>query len=207
MDELSREQLDFLAKHNVELKYVFNAKGMSKVEYRQIMKELNKYIAFNVTPCNNSGHTLRSRSGHCVQCNTAALAFQKRNDAAGITYIAGSILGRVIKIGFTKAVEIRAKSLNSSNYAGFNDWEILFAITSENAGRIETKANSALRKYVFSTDYDHDGHWQDAHETYLCSFSNARKIVLDICLENKYEFENHRDTNTVKYEFKNLIKL
>jgi hypothetical protein len=207
MAELTKEQLDFLAKHNVSLKYVFDATGLSKTEYRPIMKELNKYIAFNVTPCNKSGHELRTRSGHCVQCNTAHLAFQKRNDSSGITYIAGSINGEVIKVGFTKAVEIRSKSLNRSNYAGYNDWEILFAIESGDAGRIETKANATLYKYAYSTDYEHDGHWQDSHETYHCSYSNAKKIVLDICDENDYKFEKRLNVKSEKYEFRNLLKL
>ncbi|MCX2680145.1 GIY-YIG nuclease family protein [Galbibacter sp. EGI 63066] len=206
MHGLTKEQINFLNEHRVHLKFVFNAKGMSKSKYRPIMKELNKYIAYNVTPCKKSGHTLRTRSGHCCQCNTAHMAFQKRNDSVGVTYIAGSLTGNVIKIGFTKAVEIRSESLNRTNYAGFNDWKVLFALKSKNAGRIETRANSLLNNYAFSLDYEHDGHWQDSHETFHCSYSKAKKFVKQVCSENNYDFESIRESLTEKYEFRILKK-
>jgi hypothetical protein len=206
MQRLTKKQTDFLNEHKVHPKFVFNANGMSKSDYRPIMKELNKYIAFNVTPCKKSGHTLRTRSGHCCQCNTAHMEFQKRNDSAGITYIAGTLTGNVIKIGFSKAVEVRSESLNRTNYAGFKDWKILFGLESKNAGRIETKANTLLNDYAFSLDYEHDGHWQDSHETFHCSYSKAKEFVNQVCSENKYEVEIVQNNPTEKYEFRNLKK-
>lgn len=207
MEGLTKEQLDFLKEHKVHLKFVFDAQGMSKSVYRPIMKDLNKYIAFNVTPCNKYGHTLRTRSGHCCQCNTAHMAFQKRNDSIGVTYIGGTLTGNVIKVGFTKAVEVRSESLNRTNYAGFNDWKILFALESKNAGRIESKTNSLLNSYVYSLEYEHDGHWQDSHETFHCTYSKAKDFVKEVCSENNYEFNIVKDSNTDKYEFRNLKKI
>jgi hypothetical protein len=207
MKGLTTEQLGFLKEQNIHLKYVFNAEGLSKSEYRLIMKELNKFIAYNVSPCQQERHTMRTRSGHCCQCNTASIGFQKRNDSAGIVYIAGSKFGELIKIGFTKAVQIRAKSLNQSNYAGYNDWEILFAIKSENAGRIETKANSLLRRYAFSNEYEHDNHWQDSHETYRCSYSKAKEFIERAYSTEKYHIEIEKNISTTIYEFRNMRKL
>ncbi|MEX0595006.1 MAG: GIY-YIG nuclease family protein [Candidatus Paceibacterota bacterium] len=207
MEDLTQKQLDFLREHDVHLKYVFNADGMSKSEYRLIMKDLNKYIAFNVTPCRKSGHTLRTRGGHCCQCNTAHLAFQKRNDSAGISYIAGSLSGNIVKIGFTKAVEIRSESLNRTNYAGYDDWKILFALESKNAGRIETKANSLLRSYASSLDYEHDGHLQDTHETYRCSYSRAKEFIKQACIDSNFDYDIVKNSASNKYEFRNLRKL
>jgi hypothetical protein len=97
---------------------------MSKSEYRQIMKELNKYVAFNVIACRKSGHTLRTRTGHCIQCDTARLAFMKRHVSEGIIYIAGSKEGEIMKVGYSKAVEVRQESLNRTQYAGYKDWVI-----------------------------------------------------------------------------------
>lgn len=207
MEELTQEQLDFLKAQNIHLKYVFNAKGLSKSDYRVIMKELNKLVAYNVAPCQKDGHTLRTRSGHCCQCNTANIEFQKRNDSAGIVYIAASKLGQLVKIGFSKAVEVRAKSLNTTKYAGFYDWEILYAIKSDNAGRIETKSNSLLREYAFSLNYDHDNHWQDSHETYHCSYSKARQLVEKAIQDLGCKFVIERNVTTDNYEFKNLRRL
>ncbi|WP_272151046.1 GIY-YIG nuclease family protein [Tenacibaculum aiptasiae] len=189
------------------MKYVFNAENLSKSEYRIIMKELNKMIAYNVTPCRQKGHTLRTRSGHCCQCDTAKIAFQKRNDSSGIVYIAGSLTGEIIKIGFSKAIEVRAESLNRTKYAGFNDWKIIYALKSKNAGRIETISNSLLYKYAFSIDYKHDGHWQDSHETYHCAYSKAKKIVEKVYQEKNYNVKIEKNSQTIKYEFRNLKNL
>jgi hypothetical protein len=207
MKVLTRDQIRFLKEHNIHPKYVFNAEGLSKSEYRVIMKELNKLVAFNVTPCSKEGHTLRTRSGHCCQCNTATIAYQKRNDSAGIVYIAGSLTGQLIKIGFSKALKIREESLNRTKYAGFGDWKILYALKSEKAGQIETKSNSLLRKYSVSAEYNHDGNWHDSSETYQCTFSKAKEFV-----ERAYESLNdnvliERNSSTKEYEFKNLRRM
>ena len=207
MAGLTSEQIRFLKEQKVEPKYIFDADGLSKSEYRVIMKELNKLVAYNVTPCLKEGHTLRTRSGHCCQCDTAKLAFQKRNDSGGIVYIAGSLTGELVKIGFSKAVEVRTESLNRTKYAGFNDWKILYALKSKNAGRIETRANSLLHKYAFSVDYEHDGHWQDSYETYHCAYSKAKEFVKKAFQSENYEVEIERNSPTEKYEFRNLKKL
>jgi hypothetical protein len=207
MADLTSDQIRFLKEQNIHPKYVFNAEGLSRSEYRIIMKELNKLIAYNVSPCQREGHTLRTRSGHCCQCNTAYIGFQKRNDSGGIVYIAGTLTGKLIKIGFSKAVEVRAESLNRTKYAGFNDWKILYALKSESAGRIETKSNSLLRKYAFSIDYDHDGHWQDSSETYHCAYSKAKSFVEKSYKSENYKVKIERNSPTREYEFRNLKKL
>ena len=207
MAGLTSDQIRFLKEQNIHPKYVFDADGLSKSEYRVIMKELNKLVAYNVSPCQKEGHTLRTRSGHCCQCNTATIGFQKRNDSAGIVYIAGTLAGELIKIGFSKAVEVRAESLNRTKYAGFNDWKILYALKSENAGRIETKSNSLIHEYAFSTDYEHDGHWQDSTETYHCAYSKAKEFVEKAYRAQNYKIDVERNSPTDKYEFRNLKKL
>jgi len=204
MTELTKEQLEFLKEQGIDLKYVFNAFGFSKSEYKNLMKELNKIVAFNVAPCQSQGHTLRTRSGHCCQCNTAVLEFQKRNDSEGIVYIAGSLTGKLVKIGFSKAVEVREESLNRTRYAGFLDWKILFALRSKDAGRIENKTNSVLRPYACTHDYNHDGHWQDSKETYSCAYSKAKEALHDAYQLNGFKVEKVRDILTTEYEFPNI---
>jgi hypothetical protein len=80
MKNLTAEQIDFLNSHNISLDKVFDASGFSLSEYKVIMKDQGKQIAYNVAPCQQYGHTLRTRAGHCIQCNPAAIAFIKRND-------------------------------------------------------------------------------------------------------------------------------
>jgi hypothetical protein len=206
MNQLSKEQINFLNEQKIDLKYVFNADGLKKDEYRKVMKDLNKFIAFNVTACKAKGHTLRTRSGHCCQCDTSKIEFQKRVDSKGITYLAASTQGEIIKIGFTKAVEIRSESLNRTKYANLSDWEILFAIESELAGRIENLVNSELNKYFFSINYNHDNHTQDSYETFHCSYSKGKELVFDICKKNEFDYKIVKNSTSNKYEFKNLIK-
>lgn len=207
MPDLTPDQIEFLIEQDIPLKYVFDADGFSKREYRPLMKELNKLVAFNVSPCQSKGHTLRTRSGHCCQCNTAALGFLKRNDSAGIVYIAGTLTGELIKIGFSKAVEVRAESLNRTRYAGFLDWKILFALSSKDAGRIENKANSMLRAYAYSADYKHDGHWHDSKETYFCAYSKAKEFLQRAHQSEGFDVHIELDVKTIKYEFRNLRRI
>ena len=206
MNELTQEQLKFLKKHEVDLNDVFDARGLSKTEYQNEMSITGKYIAFNTTPCKLSGHTLRTKSGHCCQCKTSTIAFQKRNQSVGIVYIAGTQNGQIMKIGFSKAVGVRAESLNRTRYSGFNDWEILFAIKSDHAGRIENKANLLLYRYLHTLEYNHDGSNHDSHETFQCSFSRAKDMLLKASVDNKFTFDVVVDLKATDYEFKNLIK-
>lgn len=206
MSKLTHEQFNFLLEQKIEIKHVFNAEGLRKEEYKKIMKDLNMIIAYNVTPCKAKGHTLRTRSGHCCQCDTSKIAFQMRADASGITYLAGSLKGEIIKIGFTKAIEIRSESLNRTKYANYSDWEILFAIQSKFAGKIENNSNSLLNKYFLSNDYEHDNHIQESYETFKCSYNKGKEVILDTCRNNNFEFKIIKELNIDNYNFKNLIK-
>ena len=207
MNKLSNEQIDFLKAHNISIDKVFDATGYSQSEYRIIMKDLGKQIAYNVTPCQQFGHTLRTRSGHCIQCNPAAIAFIKRNDSEGVVYIAATRKGKIIKIGYTKESSIRDESLNRTKYAGFNDWLILFAIESPIAGQIETEIKSVMLPYNREFDYNHDGHQQESGETFSCSYSKAKTTLLDLCKNRNHNFSIQKEIIIDKYEFRNLKRL
>lgn len=207
MKNLTLEQIDFLNSQNISLDKVFDATGYSQGEYRLIMKDLGKQIAFNVTPCQQFGHTLRTRAGHCIQCNTAAIAFIKRNDSEGIVYIAGTQKGKIIKIGYTKKASIRNESLNRTKYAGFNDWQILFAIESSIAGQIEAENKSAMLRYSRGFGYNHEGHQQESGETYTCSYSKAKTTLLDLCKNRNHHFSIQTEIKSDSYEFRNLMRL
>ncbi len=207
MNGLTYEQKEFLKKHNIPLNKVFDAKGLSQPEYRLKMKSLDKLIAFNVTPCRKAGHTLKTRSGHCVQCKPANIEFQGRSDSSGVVYIAGTQKGKIIKCGYSKAFEIRSESLNRTGYGSFNDWEILFVIKSAIAGHIELEIKSLLRAYSIVSEYNHDGNDHDAGEIFQCSYSKAKATLIDLCKDRNHEIEIQKDTITDRFEFRNLKKL
>ena len=74
---ITKEQLKFLETQKISLDKIFDATGLSKTEYHKSMKEMDKIIAIGVTPCAKFSHSMRTRNGHCVQCNTATIAFRK----------------------------------------------------------------------------------------------------------------------------------
>jgi hypothetical protein len=206
MNGLSIEQLGFLKEQKVPLDKVFDALGLSKSEYRVLMKEQGKIVAFNVSPCTSSGHTLRTRSGHCVQCNTAYLGFQKRHDTSGYIYIAGTKRGEIIKVGFAETIEYRQKSLVESKYAGFDDWKILITIFFPNSGIIERSMQDKLNKYSRKLFYKHDGKMQEASEIYSCSLSKAKNILFEICNDLNIDYNLSKNYTLDDYEFRNLAK-
>lgn len=201
MEGLTKEHLAFLKLHNVDLDRVFDSEGLGPIVYKPKMKSQGKLIAFNVTPCRNAGHTLKTRSGHCPQCNPAYLEFQKRNDSSGVVYIAGSHAGQIIKVGFSKALEVRDESINRTRYASYNDWTMLYAIQSSAAGQIENEIKSKLSQYSTEFVYEHDGHIQEAGETFTCSFSKVKSTLVALCKSKKYQTELRLDIKTDKFEF------
>ena len=175
---------------------------MTQSEYYPIMKRQNKLIAYNTPPCKN-GHTLRTRSGHCPQCNTACLRFLQRSSEKGFVYIAAGLKGKICKVGFTSSVPTRAESLNRTSYANLQDWEILFAIQSDNAGKIEEAVKSTLYQYADTLDYDHDGKLQSASELLRCNYLKIKETILAICKVNKYQYKIVLNTDNSIYLFEN----
>lgn len=205
--EVSESERLFLESQNISEYELFNAKGRPVSQCKQEMENHGKLFAYNTTPCRNYGHTLRSRSSHCIQCNTARIAFQRRHESAGMVYVAGSLKGSIIKIGYTKDVQIREESLNRTGYAGYYDWIVLFAIRSINAGEVESRLDMALKNYSYSLDYLHDGGVQEANEIFKCSYLKCRQAMLDICESYCNDYNIVIDLNKNEYDFRNLRRL
>ena len=200
MKGLTVEQKRFLESQGLSEQDLFNAQGMTQSEYYPIMKQQNKLIAYNTPPCKN-GHTLRTRSGHCPQCNTAYLRFSRRSSDAGFVYVAASLSGRISKVGFTSAIATRAESLNRTYYASLNDWKILFAIQSQNAGRIEDAVKSSLSQYSDTLEYDHDGKLQSASELLRCNYLKIREAIISVCKKYKYKYKTVLYLDEPDYQF------
>ena len=92
----------FLNENKIPLSSVFDATGLSRSKYSPIMEKLEKWIAIGVTPCKKSGHTMRTKLGHCIQCNLLSNSFLLRHINVGEIYIAGTKSGHFLKIGTSK---------------------------------------------------------------------------------------------------------
>lgn len=201
MARLSKNQKFFLERQHVSLSSVFDATGLERSEYYKSMKLLDKELAMGVTACAKGGHRLRTRSGHCVQCNTASLAFQSRHSAVGFVYIAGSIALNVIKAGFSKSVEDRIINLNTLGYGGADDWVCLYWVKTKNAGEIEFQTHSALEQYAAPKTYERYGCEVNCLETFSCDAALAISEIINLVEPNSESWEIG---DTSAYQFDTL---
>lgn len=200
MSKLVDEQERFLLQHGISVGSVFDATGLGKIEYRKIMKSLEKTVAIGVTACRKGGHTLRSRSGHCIQCNPAALAFQSRYTKSGFVYIAGSETLKVIKVGFSGDVESRIESLNELNYGGASDWTGIYWVQCESAGKIEFDTHERLSNYAAPKQYVRGGTTVDCLETFSCGADSAI-LTLNKLVSDPIDVWQVDDFTLKKYQF------
>jgi hypothetical protein len=92
-------------------------------------------------------------------------------------YIAGSLTGRVIKIGTAKDIPQRERQLRAERYGGFSDWIVLFSIWANEAGRVEYDASSRVGGRRIYRSYSKDGVEQTAIEVLEAPFSAAEKAI------------------------------
>lgn len=81
---------------------LFDATGLKASDWKIQMKALGNLVAFGVTPCLQYGNTLRTRAGHCLQCNTANLSYLKRMSESADVYVCWSKISHIAKIGLSK---------------------------------------------------------------------------------------------------------
>ena len=181
-EDMTSEQVNFCKHHGIKMKYLLNAKNMSTSEWKNRLEAEGKVFAYNTSICrrgHNSG--IRSKSGHCVECNPSAISHSLRSHIEGIVYIAQTDKGGIIKVGMTSDYVERENSLNRTEYAGYNDWELLYATKVERAGKIEDIAQQLLSKYSISKLYDHDSHLTEAYELFSCNPATARAAIEEAC--------------------------
>ena len=177
--KLSDQQISFLQDIGVDLADVFDATGMKRAEYSAIMEENGYRIAYGVTPCNNGGHTLRTRSGNCVQCNPANLTFQDRYESSGWIYVARSKAKDIIKVGVTSLIAKREASLNKTAYGGCSDWVIVYSRRMERPAVIEKKCHKFLSEYAYYSSTNKHGRRQSTYELFSCSADLAIDYIKD----------------------------
>ena len=176
MAELSNEQLKFLRSQKIPPSAMFDASGLKKADYQNAMKAEGKCFCYGGNDCNN-GHALKARSGHCIQCDHARIGFMLRNDADAYIYIAASVTGRLIKIGCTIDIAVRAAALNRLQYGGQNDWHILATAYTPAAGKVEFEAHAALSRFNVPGEYVKAGRRQRCYELFRCDFQDAREAL------------------------------
>src|SRR5690242_11189342 len=95
---LTASELTFLASQNLSAEDVFDIRYHHSSVWPRLMKEAGKTIGLG-SPCRKARHRLRTRGGHCCQCDTSKLAYAARYDLHQRVYILGSVKAGLLKIG------------------------------------------------------------------------------------------------------------
>ncbi len=178
MARLTAEHSAFLKKHGFACPrdWVLNASGMTRVQYREALRQERKLFAYGVAPCPR-GHTLRTAGG-CPQCDTSYIAYARRSRLPGYVYILKS--GRLTKVGFSQDVPNRVYIANVEGYAGAQNWSLRARYYSPNAGQIEMAAHRALGQYGATQPWDRNGTTIQSREVFKCSYETARQALLTV---------------------------
>lgn len=178
MAALSDSQRDLLAKFGICESDVFDAsKHPSKTAFYPQMKSAGKLIAINTNPCRASGHRMRTRSGHCIECNPEVLAHSLRAQLGGFVYVFESKIRGLIKIGFSQLPLERLDQINSRRYSNASDWSVSYTKESKDAGRVEIATHQILEPFRYSSDYEYLGGLRGTNEIYKCDAKTARDAV------------------------------
>jgi hypothetical protein len=114
--------------------------------------------------------------------------------------MAGSLSGRVIKIGTTRDLNQRENQMRAEGYGGSNDWVILFYVHVNKGGEFEREVSSRVRGTRVYRTYMKDGIEQGAIELHQCAFSEALRAMTER-LDDEERLTAWTATRTLRYEF------
>ena len=181
MANLTADHKAFLARHNISIDAAFDAFGMTKATYRELMRDDNKLIAYGLNPCPRGGHTLRTRTGSCPQCDASAIAYLKRYREPACVYIAGSKTKKRLKIGVSRDIVTLSKRigvLNARSEGDASDWEeICHVFLGVDAYRIEAAVHKEMAPFRVVSSYENRDETVQGRECYGCGYVAARTAL------------------------------
>ncbi len=169
---LSDREKKFLSTHNIKINQIYDARYERRYIWEIRAREGNFDFILG-SPCREFGHRLRTRAGHCIQCNTARIAYIRRESKSGYIYLAYSEKGECTKVGFCNRVEIRESSLRTEGYGGYSDWRIVCFFHSKNGGYEERRISSIFINRKITGYYKKDNNIQTAQEMYKYKMETA----------------------------------
>ncbi|GAB3553634.1 hypothetical protein GCM10027343_40620 [Noviherbaspirillum agri] len=182
MAQLTDEQIQFIKSQNLPLSKFFDASGLLKEERTRAMTALEIPFYYGGAIC-KEGHSLRAKSGHCIECDTSRIAFQLRNSASGYVYIAFSPSTRLIKVGYSKLhPQDRGAFLRNEAYGNIRDWDVKkITHIAKDAGKKEFLIHSALAKYQKTIKYEKGrGNFVECREIFDCPLNDAITVFTSI---------------------------
>jgi len=179
------EEIEFCENNDIECWQIFDADGLKKSEWREEIEFDKDYrLVGNTSPCKNYGHTLRTRSGHCVICNPISYRKQVNYHKSGTIYISYSDELGLVKIGSSDSenADRRIQSLNSTGYAGAHDWVLERSYSMHDTGVAETKLHNELKFYQKFITYTRKDNYdvETAQEIFDIEVEDAITIVEEL---------------------------
>jgi hypothetical protein len=189
MADLTEAELRFLYTQRIDESAVMDCSWMRPHRYKGAMEREGYLFCIAPKSCYN-GHRLRSRAGHCIQCDTARIAFVKRHHDAAYIYIAGSLASKVVKVGNAIWPERRVAALNTRYYGDITDWVMLYHIKFEEAGKIEFGAHGRLFAYR-----------RGVKEIFRCNYELTRMALVEASAGYTGTDEWERKWAAISYSF------
>lgn len=176
----TQQEIAFLNSQRIPESLVFHCGGLPKRLYTPIMEKLGAILVTGASPCQAASHTIRTRAGHCAQCDTARIAFQRRHSSPGFVYIAASPKLGLHKVGSSTDVAKRLVTLSRLGYGGADDWYLIDQLFSANSGETEFNVHSRLDKFRYPVRYQRDGSWIECREIFRASGGTILQALMAV---------------------------
>ena len=183
MATLSNAQVRFLQEQGISLSQVFDGSGLRAKERIAMMDALGTPFYYGGAKCQASSHTLRTKPGHCIQCDTSKIAFQLRHAASGHVYVAYSDSRKYAKVGYSQAhPDERIAFLRREAYGTASDWQLKTTRYLEtHAGRREFEIHARLEQFRKPVIYEKSpGVFAECREIFSCSLQVAITAYKDV---------------------------
>lgn len=179
MDQsFTQEEENFILAHDLPGPFPY-VRHLTNQTWKSAAKAMGaNFVVGN--PCRRVGHRLRTRAGHCIQCDPSKINYQLRHSSPGAIYVANSSTMNLIKIGITTDIDNRESTLRAEGYAGTNDWVITYWRDTDNAGAIEQQVFRILRRFRTRARYLKGGAPQTAIELFSCPTENAKTAIDEV---------------------------
>ena len=184
---LSVDEVRFLARHGYTEEDIYDGRYQSKDGRAANAKKAGKHLVLAGVigrgNCRTKRHRLRTRA------------------CPGYVYIAGSLSGRVIKIGTAGDLNQRENQMRAEGYGGSKDWIVLASVYVSKRGEFERAASDRVNGKRAYRTYFKNGIEQGAVELHLCSFSEALRAMSEHLSDEERECLTVFRSRTGRYEF------
>ncbi|MET4367022.1 putative GIY-YIG superfamily endonuclease [Bradyrhizobium sp. LB8.2] len=173
--DLSVAEIAFIKQHGISIKEIIDVGSMIPIGQKRAMEAKGARLCITNRSC-SKGHRFKTRSNHCPVCEPKNLAFEKRHSEKAFVYVCRSGTG-LVKIGYAADPQERKSRLNREAFASCSNWQLVFKIETEKAGKVEAVAQGKLMKKSSAETYMKGEYQVTTREVFRCSEDEAIAAV------------------------------